>query len=367
MSNKHFIIPIFVPHLGCPHDCVFCNQKRITGLSTNVGKEDVEEKIEESLKTIPKNREKLEVAFYGGSFTAIDKDLQKDLLSVPYGYKKKGIIDGIRLSTRPDYINTDILNLLRDFDVDTIELGVQSIDKDVLMASGRGHTDKDVYKASKLIRDFNFKLGLQMMLGLPKDNKEKSLITAKQIIKEKPDCVRIYPTLVIKDTHLEKQYLNSNYNPLSLEEAVSISADLLMLFEYYNINVIRIGLQPTKKISLGQDVIAGPFHPSFRQLVESEIYKMILDRYLRKIDKTEVFKSILTIEINEKEISNVSGQKSRNLDYIKKKYNLKKVKIYGKNLPENIFNINIGNIYDTINKNKIIEDYLIKNDIIDHD
>lgn len=361
MSNKYFIIPIFVPHLGCPHDCVFCNQKRITGLSTNVGKKYVKEIIEKSLRTVPENKERLEVAFYGGSFTAIDKVLQEDLLSIPYSYKEKGLIDEIRLSTRPDYINIEILNLLKNYGVDTIELGVQSLDKNVLMASGRGHTDEDVYRAIKLIKDYNFKLGLQMMIGLPRDNKSKSLYTAKQIIKEKPNCVRIYPTLVIRDTYLEKLYLNGDYTPLLLEEAVNISAELLMLFEYFNINVIRVGLQPTEKITLGQDVIAGPFHPSFRQLVESYIYKIIFDSFLNKIDTDE---ETLIIEANNKEISNISGQKSKNIDYIKEKFNIKKVKIYAKNLPKNILNINIGDLYDTINRREIIEDYLIENGII---
>lgn len=271
MSNKHYIIPIFVPHLGCPHSCVFCNQQRITGLSTNVKIDDVKKKIEKSLKTIPRNKEKLEVAFYGGSFTGIEKEIQKGLLNVPYSYKKKGIIDEIRLSTRPDYINTEILGLLKRFEVDTIELGVQSLVNDVLKASGRGHVEEEVYRAAKLIKEHDFKLGLQMMIGLPKDTKERSLYTAKQIVSQQPDCVRIYPTLVIKDTSLEKLYLNGSYMPLSLDQAVNISTDLLLLFEYYNINVIRIGLQPTEKISLGKDVVAGPFHPSFRQLVESKI------------------------------------------------------------------------------------------------
>ncbi len=367
MSNKHYIIPIFVPHLGCPHSCVFCNQKRITGLSTNVTKKDVEEKIEESLKTIPNTKEKLEVAFFGGSFTGIEKEMQKDLLSVPYYYKKEGIIDEIRLSTRPDYIDINILNLLKTFGVDTIELGVQSLDEDVLNASGRGHKKEDVYKAIRLIKDSNFKLGLQMMIGLPKDTREKSLFTAKQIADKKPDCVRIYPTLVIKDTYLEKSYLNDIYTPLSLEKAVDISTDLLLLFEYYNINVIRMGLQPTEKISLGKDVVAGPFHPSFRQLVESNIYKMILEKYFKDLGNFKTFGQRLIIEANKKEISNISGQRSQNINYIKEKYNLKEIKIYSKNVPENILNINLDGLYDIINKDEIIKEYLIQNNIITQD
>ncbi|HLR35840.1 MAG TPA: radical SAM protein [Tissierellales bacterium] len=364
MSNKHYIIPIFVPHLGCPHSCVFCNQQRITGLSTNVNINDVKKKIENSLETIPKNKKKLEVAFYGGSFTGIDKEVQKDLLTIPYNYKKEDIIDEIRLSTRPDYINTEILKLLKSFGVDTIELGVQSLANDVLKASGRGHVEAEVYKAVDLIKKFDFKLGLQMMVGLPKDTKEKSLYTAKQIASQRPDCVRIYPTLIIKDTYLEKLYLNGNYIPLSLEEAVNISTDLLLLFEYYNINVIRIGLQPTEKISLGKDVVAGPFHPSFRQLVESNIYKMILERYFETMDKFRTTGKTLILKINNKDISNISGQKSKNIKYIKEKYGFKKIKIYGEDVADNNIKINFDNIYDTINKDEIIKDYLFKNNII---
>ncbi len=364
MSNNFYIIPIFVPHLGCPHNCVFCNQKRITGLSTNVTKEKVEEIIEECLKTIPHNRKKLEVAFYGGSFTGIEKNLQESLLSVTYYYKNKGLIDEIRLSTRPDYIDSERLNLLKKYGVDTIELGVQSLDDGVLNASGRGHTSEDVYRAVRLIKDYNFKLGLQMMIGLPKDTREKAIYTAQKIIKEGPNCVRIYPTLVIKDTYLERLYLDDKYTPLSLDEAVNISTDLLMLFEYNDINVIRVGLQPTKKITLGEDVIAGPFHPSFRQLVESNIYRIVLKNYIDSIEKKQVFGETLIIEGDKKEISSISGQKSANINYLKEKYKFKKIKIYGKNMPERNINIRLNDFHEKINIDEIIKKYLIDKNLM---
>ena len=357
MSKSHYIIPIFVPHLGCPHDCVFCNQKRITGLSTTVTKEYVIKTIEEHLSTFPKRKITIEVAFYGGSFTGIDPEIQKELLSIPLMYKKKGKINAIRLSTRPDYIDRDILNILKEYKVDTIELGVQSLYDDVLYNSGRGHSSEQVYMASKLIKEYGFNLGLQMMIGLVGDNREKSILTAKEFIKLNPYCVRIYPTLVIKDTYLERMYHNGSYVPLSLEESVDISTDLVMLFEYNNINVIRVGLQPTDNIALGKDVVAGPFHPSFRQLVNSNIYKIILDKYFQTING-KFIKKDLFININEKKISDLVGQKSSNINYFTSKYGLNKIKVYKKDIPEEILEISVRDFNGVINMKNAIGKYV---------
>jgi histone acetyltransferase (RNA polymerase elongator complex component) len=364
MSKDYFIIPIFVPHLGCPHDCVFCNQVRITGLSTNVTAEDVKNIIEAHLATFPKGEIKIEVAFYGGSFTGIHKEIQKELLSVPLKYKNKGKIDGIRLSTRPDYIDREVLNLLKEHKVDTIELGVQSLDNEVLSKSGRGHSSKQVYIASQMIKEYGFNLGLQMMIGLVGDNREKSIFTAKELVNLEPYCVRIYPTLVIKDTYLEKMYKDGRYKPLSLEDAVDISTDLLMLFEYYNINVIRIGLQPTDNITLGKDVIAGPFHPSFRQLVESNIYKIILDYYINMYEKSIIEDKTMVIEGNRKAISNIAGQKSSNIKYLMDKYKFKKIKIYEKDISIEVINISIDKDFKRIYRREAIERYLKEKAII---
>ncbi len=359
---KHYIIPIFVPHFGCPNDCVFCNQKKITGLSTNVKVEDVENIILTHLTYFRKDAF-IEVAFYGGSFTAIDMDIQKELLKIPYEYKNRGIINEIRLSTRPDAINEEILNNLRSFGVDTIELGVQSLDEDVLMASDRGHSASVVYRASNLIKEYGFNLGLQMMVGLPGDNMEKSLRTCIEFIKLKPYCVRIYPTLVISGTHLEKDYKNNIYKALELNEAVEQCTLLLMLFHLNNINVIRVGLQPTENIQLGREVIAGPFHPAFRQLVESNIYKILIDYLL--VDKDiSTNKEELIIEANRSEISYISGQKSSNINYWNKKYGFRKVKIYEKALLSNHINITIGNYYDKINIYELMDKYLKNHQLI---
>lgn len=361
MKIKHHIIPIFVPHVGCPHDCVFCNQKKITGLSTDMTKEEVDNTIKSYLKTIPKSNQKLEVAFYGGSFTAIDKDIQKDLLSIANKYKKKGLIDTIRLSTRPDAIDIDILDLLREQGVDIIELGVQSLSQGVLDKSNRGHTKEDVYEAVRLIREYDFKLGLQMMIGLLGDTREKSIYTASEIIKLKPDLVRIYPTLVVKDTYLETLYNENKYNALSLEEATKISSIILMMFEVNEINVIRVGLQPTENIcSESGEVVAGPFHPSFRQIVESKIYAFILSEFLEEID---VQSNSIEIQINNKEISNFVGQNGVNKDLIKNKYNIRKIVIKGIEQDKGSFYIIINEEKHIINRKTYIEKYLKSIDI----
>ncbi|WP_353093893.1 radical SAM protein [Tissierella praeacuta] len=360
--NRHYIIPIFVPHYGCPHDCVFCNQKKITGLSTNVKPTEVKNIIEEHLLTF-KSGSTIEVAFYGGSFTAIDMDIQKELLAIPYDYKRKGKIDGIRLSTRPDCIDEKILKNLKDYLVDTIELGVQSLDDSVLYASGRGHTSEDVYKASELIKDFGFNLGLQMMLGLPGDTWEKAVYTCKEFIKLSPYCVRIYPTLVIKDTYLEKQFLDGEYLPISFKESIELSSLLLMLYKINNIDVIRIGLQPTENIQLGKDVVAGPFHPAFRQVVESNIFRLLLEYYFDK-KKIQTNNKKLVIDSNSKNISSISGQKSSNIKYFMDKYGFNKMKIYTKEIDINYIGITIDEFYDKINMKLLMESYLKDNSII---
>jgi len=205
MKKKMYIIPLFIPHLGCPFKCVFCNQNSITGQQQEITEEYVRQTIETHLKTLPSNAE-IEVSFFGGSFTGIPQDKQNLYLGIAKEYLDKGKIDAIRLSTRPDYIDTEILQNLKRYKVSIIELGVQSMDEEVLLKSRRGHTSEDVVKAVNLIRQYDFKLGLQIMIGLPGDNLEKSLNTAYKIVELKPDFVRIYPALVIKNTYLERMY-----------------------------------------------------------------------------------------------------------------------------------------------------------------
>lgn len=345
--TRHYIIPIFVPHFGCPHDCVFCNQKKITGLSTNITSKEVEDIIKEHLKYFKKDSF-IEIAFYGGSFTAIDINIQRQLLEIPYKYKQAGLVNEIRLSTRPDAIDNEILENLKNYGVNTIELGCQSLNDEVLSNSNRGHTSYDVYKSAEMIQDYGFNLGLQMMLGLPGDSLENALYTAVEFIKLNPYCVRIYPTLVIKETYLEKIYLDNLYSPLTLEASIDITTPILILFYLNNINVIRVGLQPTDNIQLGKDVVAGPFHPAYRQLVEANIFKLVISNYI-EYNNIETQGQTMKIQSENQNISNIAGQKSSNILYLKEKYGFKNIKIYSANIENDYLNISIGEVKSKIN------------------
>lgn len=318
MSKKEYIIPIFIPFLGCPHDCAFCNQVKITNYKDNINKENTIRQINQYLSYFPKNENLKEIAFFGGSFTGLDEKVMISYLEIALNYKKKGIIDRIRLSTRPDYINNSILDILKKYEVDVIELGIQSLDNEILNANERGHSKEDSIMASKLIKDYGFKLGHQIMPGLYKDSFDKAIKTGLESIKMNPDMVRIYPTLVIKDTKLEKLYKECLYKPLSLDEAIEISSRLYMIYSYKKIPVIRIGLQPTENINEKKDVVAGPFHPSIRQLVETNIHKIYLEELINKYR----LKDKIKIHISNREISIIAGNKKANKNYFYKKYGL---------------------------------------------
>ena len=318
MSKKEYIIPIFIPFLGCPHDCAFCNQVKITNYKDNINKENTIRQINQYLSYFPKNENLKEIAFFGGSFTGLDEKVMISYLEIALNYKKKGIIDRIRLSTRPDYINNSILDILKKYEVDVIELGIQSLDNEILNVNERGHSKEDSIRASKLIKDYGFKLGHQIMPGLYKDSFDKAIKTGLESIKMNPDMVRIYPTLVIKDTKLEKLYKEGLYKPLSLDEAIEISSRLYMIYSYKKIPVIRIGLQPTENINEKKDVVAGPFHPSIRQLVETNIHKIYLEELINKYR----LKNKIKIHISNREISIIAGNKKANKNYFYKKYGL---------------------------------------------
>ena len=304
MSKNYYIIPVFISHQGCPHQCVFCNQDRIAGKYEEVFADDVRKTIDEYLKTINSKGATIEVSFFGGTFTAIDVNKQKELLEVAREYKEKGLIHKIRLSTRPDAILPYILGYLKEYKVDIIELGVQSLDDEVLRKSGRGHSVNDVIVASRLIKEAGFTLGHQIMPGLPGDNFEIDIETTKKSIEMKPDICRIYPSLVIKDTPMEDMYNRGDYIPYSLDEAVYISGEMLKLYTDAKIKVIRIGLQPTDTITTGKDIVDGPFHPAFRELVEGNLICETLDK------KCPREKDII-VEINEKDISKLYANKKQ--------------------------------------------------------
>ena len=319
--TKQYVIPIFVPHLGCPNDCVFCNQTKISGQKTNVTKEDVKKTIEYYLEHIKEPNKNIEVAFFGGSFTGIEEEKQNELLEAAYEYIKAGKVESIRISTRPDYINKEILKRLKQYKVKTIELGVQSANDYILKKAGRGHTFEDVKKASKLIRWYGFKLGHQMMVGLPESTKIDEINTAKSLIKLKPKMIRIYPVLVIKGTKLEKEYNNGTYEPLSVVQAVETCKQLVRMFNDKKIDVIRVGLQNTEEIcepgSNQSEVVAGPFHPAFRQLVESGLW---YDAIVDKIKKLNVKVKEVKVTVNPIDVNNVIGHKKENVNKLQELY-----------------------------------------------
>lgn len=318
MSKNYYIIPVFISHQGCPHQCVFCNQDRIAGKYEEVFASDVRKIIDEYLETINSKGANIEVSFFGGTFTAIDVNKQKELLEVAREYKQKGLIHKIRLSTRPDAILPYILGYLKEYKVDIIELGVQSLDDEVLRKAGRGHSVNDVVVASKLIKEAGFTLGHQIMPGLPGDSFEIDIETTKKSIEMKPDICRIYPSLVIKDTPMEDMYNRGDYVPYSLDEAVYISGEMLKLYNEAKIKVIRIGLQPTDTITTGKDIVDGPFHPAFRELVEGHLICETLDKKCPK-------EKDIIVEINEKDVSKLYTNKKQ---YFKKFLANREGKVY---------------------------------------
>lgn len=320
---RKYVIPVFVPHLGCPNDCIFCNQKSISGQKKNITKEDAKKIIDEFIERIKDKQGEKEIAFFGGSFTAIEEKKQEELLSLAYEYIKAEKANSIRISTRPDYIDKTILKRLKKYKVKTIELGVQSANNYILGRAGRGHTFEDVQKASKLIRRYGFKLGHQMMVGLPESTRIDEINTAKALIKLKPKMVRIYPVLVIKGTKLEKEYQEGKYKPLSVVQAVETCKELVRMFDNKNIDIIRIGLQNTNEIadpeSKESEVVAGPFHPAFRQLVESAMW---YDAIVNKIKKLNAKVKEVEVTVNPIDVNNVIGHKKENVQKLKDTYDL---------------------------------------------
>ena len=284
--KTHAIIPIFIPHAGCPHDCVFCNQKAITARTAPPTPEAVVETIERNLTTIKANPsiKTVEIAFFGGSFTGIPLDEQSAYLETAKSYKDRGLIDMIHMSTRPDYIDEKILDNLKKYDADIIELGVQSFDPEVLRLSARGHSPEIVYESAELIKNYGFTLGIQLMIGLPGDSYDKCMDSVAQTIRIAPSIARLYPTVVIQDTALYEMAKRGTYTPLTEHEAVMTTKDMYRALTGAGINVIRVGLKSTDIINSDSDAIgAGSYHPAFRQLVEGEIAREDMEAELSAI------------------------------------------------------------------------------------
>lgn len=303
------ILPIFIPHAGCPHQCVFCNQKTISG-QKNAAESGAREQIARWLQWLRPSLEN-EAAFYGGSFTALDSDLQERLLLLTDELLERGIIGSVRLSTRPDYIDDKKLELLKKHGVRLVELGVQSLDDRVLEAAGRGHTAADVVQAMKRLRAYDFKTGLQLIVGMPLQSFSSLQDTVAQVIKLQPDIARIYPLLVIKGTPLAESWAKGEFQPLSLEEAVRQSAWVYDELTTNGIKVIRVGLQPDDELCAPGNILAGPFHPSMGELVQSFLLRE------RLTDKLLAVKGAARIVIScpAKMESKLRGMKNSNIKY----------------------------------------------------
>jgi histone acetyltransferase (RNA polymerase elongator complex component) len=321
MPKKQVTIPIFVPHLGCPHRCVFCNQWESSGERKVPDADSIREKIELYLSTIPDSVERIEVAFFGGSFTGIEPEKQEEFLSVPYRFKKAGSIQAIRLSTRPDYIDEEELRLLKNLEVETVELGVQSFSDRVLSASGRGHRVVDTHRAIDMLTREGFKLVIQLMPGLPEDSIDSSIRSAEIAASLKPASVRIYPTVVLEKTRLAEMYRAGQYSPLSLEEAIEICKEMLLIFSNRGIPVIRMGLHPFSD-NEKENIIAGPYHPAFGFLVKSRVKREIMENRISEALNDSDFNSsgLLELVIPEVEREEFIGYKRENLTYLRDKY-----------------------------------------------
>lgn len=303
-------ISLFIPHLGCPHKCSFCNQNTITGKQTQPSADDVRAAVETALR---KKNYDYEIAFFGGSFTAIDREYMLSLLNAAYDYVKDGRVNGIRISTRPDCIDEDVLDVLKKYGVTSIELGAQSMDDEVLRANFRGHTAEDVENASRLIKSYGFELGLQMMTGLYLDTDEKAVETAKKLIALSPDTVRIYPTVVLKNTYLAKLYEDELYKPQTVDDAANLCTKIVPMFEKAGIRVIRLGLHSSPELK--KNMIAGAFHDSFGEIVKS---RYMLNKILKYPPAD------YEIVVNSKSVSQLKGQQKRNIYFLMEEgYNIK--------------------------------------------
>ncbi len=301
--GKHSNIAIFVPHLGCPRQCSFCEQRTITGQTYAPTAEDVLSAAETAAGSLS-DCSQAEIAFFGGSFTAIDRGYMLSLLEAAKGAVERYGFKGVRCSTRPDAIDTEVLDILRAHRVTAVELGAQSMDDGVLKANRRGHTAGDTKKAAGLIHEAGLELGLQMMTGLYTDTDEKALGTAREFLKLRPETARVYPTIVLPGTELCRLYNGGLYRPKELPEAVELCSKLLELFESAGVRVIRMGLHPGRELE--ERMVAGPYHQAFRQLVES---RMFLRRLLAELSEPGEYR----VMVNPRDISTALGQGKENL------------------------------------------------------
>ena len=326
MKKRHVNIPIFIPHVGCPNACVFCNQRSISG-QMDFDASVVDGQISEVLSTLGEYDE-CEIAFFGGSFTGIDRDLMLYLLGVAQKYVDAGRVTGIRMSTRPDYITPRVLDDLSHFSVKTIELGLQSLDDDVLVASGRGHDASCALRACRAVKEAGYELIGQMMIGLPHATPESEIMTARSIADAGADGARVYPTVVFYDTELCAMAQRGEYLPLSNEEAVLRTKDVLAVFAEADVPCIRVGLQASENLADESKVFGGANHSAIGELAMGELY---YERICREIERLGLRGETLTIYVPEGCVSKAVGQKKKNKQRICQKYGFKTIKVLEKN------------------------------------
>ena len=324
-STRPFIIPVFLPHHGCPHRCIFCNQMTITSIKKNLlDTEQLHLWINEFIKYKKKPRYPVQIAFYGGNFLGLKTDDIKRLLNAAAKFVKDGQVDSIRLSTRPDTINNQRLDAIKQYPVAAIELGVQSMDDQVLATAKRGHTSLDTEQAVELLKARKYTIGLQMMVGLPGDDEAKALTTGRRIAGLGPDFVRIYPTAVLANSPLAAWYQQGKYTPWPLKQCVTVVKKLYLMFTNNKIPVVRMGLQSSEDLEEGSTVLAGPYHPAFGHLVHSEIF---LDRAVAAINPATNNHNAVILKVHPRDISKMRGLNNHNIEILKKRFQIKDLQI----------------------------------------
>lgn len=324
LSVKPLVIPVFIPHSGCPHQCIFCNQRAISGRSAALPSENEIHSIINQYLAFKKDRPWVEVSFFGGNFLGLTPETVKHLLDGVMPFVKSKKINGIRFSTRPDTVDEERLSLIRLYPISTIELGVQSMNDQVLRQSGRGHTAEDSMRAVRLIAKEKLSIGLQMMTGLPGDDEALAMETARNIAALKPDFVRIYPTLVLAGSPLAHLFKTSAYQPQSLDSCVDLLKKLLLLFQKHRIPVIRMGLQASESLDEPSSVLAGPYHPALGHLVYSSLF---LDTAAKQIRRKPGPHESIILTVHPKNLSRMQGLKKRNLEILKQRFNIRTLKI----------------------------------------
>ncbi len=341
-EKRHVNIPVFIPHLGCPNMCVFCNQRLISGKKA-FDISLVRGEIEAALATVPKGTE-TEIAFFGGSFTGIERGLMISLLDLAKEYVDSGRAGGIRLSTRPDYISAEILDILKMYPVVTVELGIQSMDDKVLAASKRGHTAEQSYEACRLVRQYGFSLVGQMMIGLPEADMKSEIGTAEAICSLGAAGARVYPTVVFRGTELDSLTEKGIYSPLDTVTAVARTKEVLAVFAKHKVPVIRVGLCSSENLASDEQVAGGASHAAIGELAMGELY---YDLTCRELFGKDTWGKNITVVVPKGEISKAAGHRRRNEERLRENFGLRKIN-YREDTSLEPYNIRV--ISDTANR-----------------